>query len=131
MPKLLTGFLLYLSSLLLPVSTLAAPLFGNIGNPLPGNRYFDQPEGQGLFLFISNLFKAAAVIGGLFVIIQLIQAGFIYLNGEGDPKKISQAWTKIWQSVVGIVIIASSFIIVGLIERFTGLQIINFQLYGP
>jgi hypothetical protein len=124
----LTGFIL---TLFHPLSVFAAPIVGDIANPIPGNRYFQQPEGQGLFLFISNLFKAAAVIGGIFVIIQFFQAGFMYITAEGDAKKTAAAWQKIWQSVLGLVIIASSFILIGLVERFTGLQILNFNLYGP
>ena len=105
-------------------------IFGSIKAPV-NNQYFTATKGEGLFLFISNLFKFAGVIAGIYMVVQLITAGYLYMSTEGDPKKATQAWTKIWQSVLGIVIIASAFIIAGLVERFTGIKILNPEIYGP
>jgi cytochrome bd-type quinol oxidase subunit 2 len=105
-------------------------IFGSIKAPVD-NQYFNYTKGEGLFLFISNLFKFAGVIAGIYMVIQLITAGYLYMSTEGDPKKATQAWTKIWQSILGIVIIASAFIIAGLVERFTGIKILNPEIYGP
>ena len=105
-------------------------IFGNIKAPIT-NQYFTDANGGGLFLFLSNLFKLAATIGGIVMLIQLILAGFMYLSSEGDPKKSVQAWTKIWQSIVGLLVIAAAFIIAGLVEKFTGIKILNPEVYGP
>ncbi len=105
-------------------------IFGNIKPPV-NNNYFTNPDGRGFFLFLSNLFKFAGVIAGIYMVIQLITAGYLYISSEGDPKKSLQAWTKIWQSILGIVIIASAFIIAGLVEKFTGIKILNPEIYGP
>ena len=106
-------------------------IFGTIDKPL-SNSYFNAAEkGGGLFLFLSNLFKLAGTIAGIIMVIQLIMAGYMYLSSEGDPKKATQAWTKIWQSIVGLLIIAAAFVIAGLVEKFTGIKILNPEIYGP
>ena len=106
----------------------AAGDLGTVEPPLSGNPYF--AEG-GLFLFISNIFKLAGTIGGLFFIIQVIMAGYEYITAAGDAKKVDAAWSKICQSVLGIIIIASAFTLAGVIERITGISILTPKLYGP
>ncbi len=102
-------------------------IFGTITNPTK----YNSVKGQGLFTFLSNFFKLAAVIAGLYFIIQIIMAGFDYINASGDAKKTEIAWGKIWQSLLGMVIISAAFIIAGLVGRFTGINILNPQIYGP
>lgn len=106
-------------------------LFGTIDPPLQNGYFQAGSQGQGLFLFLSNLLKLAGTIGGIYMIIQLILAGYGYITASGDPKKAEMAATKIWQSAVGLLIIASAFIIAGLVGRFTGINILHPEIYGP
>jgi hypothetical protein len=105
-------------------------LFGTIDPPLQ-NAYFQTTQGEGLFLFISNLFKLAGVIAGMFLIVQILTAGYGYLSANGDIKKTEMAWNKIWQSALGMVIIASAFVLAGIVSRLTGIDILNPTIYGP
>jgi len=102
-------------------------IFGNITNPTA----YPSVKGQGLFTFLSNVFKFVAVAAGIYLVVQIIMAGFDYISASGDPKKIEIAGAKIWQSLLGLVIISSAFIIAGLVGRFTGINILNPQIYGP
>lgn len=104
-------------------------IFGNIANPTTYGTAGD--KGQGLFDFLSNILKFAAVAGGIYMIIQIILAGFDYINANGDVKKLELAWTKIWQSLVGLAIISAAFVIAGVVGRLTGLNILNPVIYGP
>jgi uncharacterized membrane protein len=104
-------------------------LFGTINNPTKYGTATD--GGQGLFTFISNLLKFAAVIAGLYMILQLILAGFQYISANGDTKKTEQAWAQIWQSLLGLVIISAAFILAGIIGRLTGVNILSPEIYGP
>ncbi|MFA4827267.1 MAG: hypothetical protein WC596_03420 [Candidatus Shapirobacteria bacterium] len=106
-------------------------LFGRITPPLNNPYFIDPKPGAGLFLFISNLFKLAGFIGGLYMIFQFITAGYAYISANGDAKKIEAAWTKIWQSILGLVIISSAFIIAGVVGRLTGINILKPIIYGP
>lgn len=105
--------------------------FGDITAPLNNSYFNNNLKGAGLFLFISNLFKLAGLIGGLFMIVQFIQAGYAYISANGDSKKIEAAWAKIWQSILGLVIISSAFILAGVIGRITGINILKPTIYGP
>ena len=106
-------------------------LFGTIDPPLQ-NAYFQAgSQGQGLFLFLSNLFMLVGTVAGIYMIVLLITAGYAYLGASGDPKKVELAGSKILQSIIGLVIIAAAFIIAGLVGRFTGINILNPTIYGP
>lgn len=102
-------------------------LFGTISNPTK----YESVQGQGLFTFLSNVLKFAAVAGGIYMIIQIVLAGFDYINAAGDSKKTETAWAKIWQSLVGLAIISAAFIIAGVIGRLTGINILSPEIYGP
>lgn len=109
----------------------ATDVFGKIAPPV-NNKYFTAgTSGEGLFLFLSNIFKLVGVIGGIYMIVQFIVAGYMYMNAGGDPKKTEAAWTKIWQSILGLVIISSAFVLAAVVERLTGIKILNPTISGP
>ena len=119
---------------LTPISKKLKSLFlaGILGpiSPPPGiAKYPDGPAG--LFKFISNSLKLFAAIAGIYAIFQIIIAGYGFISANGDAKKVEEAWNKIWQSALGLLIIASTFAIAGLISRFVGYDIANPQIYGP
>lgn len=102
-------------------------LLGTIDNPTK----YTGNSGQGLFLFISNVFKLAGVVAAIILIFRIISAGYTYLSASGDPKKFQQASDTITQSILGMVIVASAFILAGLVGRLTGINILNPTIYGP
>lgn len=106
---------------------MLAGIFGNIQNPTK----YTGSEGQGLFAFLSNILKFAGVIAGIYFVVQIILAGFNYISASGDVKKTEAAWAQIWQSIVGMLIVASAFVIAALVEKFTGIKILNPEIYGP
>lgn len=112
-------------------SPFLAGVVGTIAPPPGITKYITPTKGQGLFTFFSNLIKFAAVIAGLALIVQIIMAGYGFIAANGDAKKMEAAWAKIWQSLLGLLVIASSFALAGLAERLTGINIINPDIYGP
>lgn len=96
-------------------------IFGPIQNPTQ----YQSQGGSGLFTLLSNIFKLAGVIAGIFFIVQLILAGYGYLSSNGDPKKTEAAWAKITQSLIGLIIVASAFVIASVVGSFLGIDIIN------
>ncbi len=110
-------------------------IFGNIVAPDAITKYNNNSGnaagGGGLFIFISNIFKFTVFIGGIYLILQLILAGYAYISANGDVKKTEAAWTKIWQSLLGFVIIAAAFVIASIIGKITGIEILTPQIYGP
>jgi hypothetical protein len=102
-------------------------IFGNIANPTA----IVSTNGSGLFTLLSNLFKLAGVVAGIFFVFQIILAGFGYLSASGDPKKTEVAFAKIWQSILGLTIVAGAFVLASVIGSLTGINILNPVIYGP
>lgn len=102
-------------------------LLGTITNPTT----YNSTNGEGLFNFISNIFKLAGAVASIILIFRLISAGYYYLSAQGDPKKFQQAGDTITQSILGLVIVAGAFILAGLVGRLTGIDILNPTVYGP
>lgn len=89
--------------------------FGVIDNPFkvfaPSTTLATGTQGEGLFILINNLIKMSILIAGIYTFINLILAGYMFLNAGGEAKAIAKAWDKIWQSLVGLLIIAGSFVL--------------------
>lgn len=131
--KMTTSSTIFTTTLISLYSTFTTTLYaqgviGGIANPLPK---YASTNGEGLFKFLGNILKFVGTIGGVYMIIQLIFAGFAYINSAGDPKAAAAAWAQIWQSILGMVIIASAFVIASVVERFTGIKILAPVIYGP
>ena len=106
---------------------LLAGFFGSIANPTK----YPSTNGSGLFAFLGNVLKLVGTLAGIYMVVQLIIAGFTYISANGDQKKTELAWSQIWQSILGVIIIASAFVIAAVVERLTGIKIITPQIYGP
>lgn len=102
-------------------------IFGTISNPTS----YASNQGSGLFTLISNILKLAGVVAGLFFVVQIIMAGFSYIAANGDPKKVDLAWAKIWQSLIGLLIVGSAFVLASVVGKIFGIDIINPTIVGP
>lgn len=105
-------------------------IFGNITPPEAIQKFEDAGNvnggsGNGIFVFLSAIFKLAGTIAGIYFVIQIILAGYSYLSASGDEKKTSKAWATIWQSLIGIAIVASAFILASVIGNWLGINILN------
>lgn len=84
-------------------------IVGEIKSPVI-NPYGDITSGSGgLGLLLTNFLRVFFVIAGILAFFNFILAGFQYITAEGDPKKLQQAWNKIWQSLLGLIIMVVSF----------------------
>jgi len=88
----------------------------------------------GIGLFLSNILRLLFVAAGIYAFFNLVIAGFKYMGAAGDPKVLNAAWAKIWQSLIGLVIIVGSFALAALFGQIIFGQpgfILNPQIYGP
>lgn len=90
---------------------LMAGLFGTIAPPYTG---YSSDQG-GLIVFFTNVIRLLVLVSGLYALINVVMAGFGFVNAGGDAKKIEAAWSKIWQSAMGMLIIVSVFAIMGVL----------------
>ena len=67
--------------------------------------------GGGLIGFLNNIIRLLIAVGGIWAFINLILAGYGFLGAGDDPKKMTAAWSKIWQSMLGLFFILGSFVL--------------------
>ena len=82
-------------------------------------------NGNGIFVLLNTIFRLAGVIAGIFFVIQIILAGFTWIGASGDEKKTHKAWSTIWQSIIGMIIVASAFLIASVIGNVLNINILN------
>jgi hypothetical protein len=90
--------------------------FGNIEAP-PGVQTYGGQDPSGLIALLNNVLKIAVVVGGLFTLVNLIISGIQYIGSSGEPKLIQQASSRIWISLLGLVVIVGSIALAALIGQ--------------
>ncbi len=104
-------------------------IFGEIKPP-----NFISKDPSGLIVLFNNILRLFIVIAGIYALLNFILAGYSFMSAGGDPKKVEGAWAKIWQSMVGLLIIAISFALAALIGQLlfgSPTAILNPKIYGP
>ncbi len=103
---------------------------GTIKNPLT----YGSVTGGGFILFFTNILRVFFVVAGILAFLNFIIAGFQYMTAAGDPKALQAAWDRIWQSLLGLILIISSFVLAALFGYLifgdAGF-ILNPKIYGP
>lgn len=64
-----------------------------------------------LVTFLNIILRLIFIGAGLFALWKFIDAGFSFINSGGDPKKLNEARDKILLTMVGLLVIAASFVI--------------------
>lgn len=111
------------------------PLFGTIENPLPKYGGLESTAATGgIVLLFSNILRLIFVAAGIYAFVNFIVAGFQYIQAGGDTKALAAAWDRIWQSLLGLVIIVGSFALAALFGYLIfgdAGYILNPKIYGP
>ncbi|MFA5024742.1 MAG: hypothetical protein WC523_07390 [Patescibacteria group bacterium] len=94
------------------------------------------PDGSpaGLITLFNNILRLLIVIAGIYALLNFILAGYSFMSAGGDPKKIDAAWGKIWQSMVGLMLILISFALAALLGKLlfgNAKAILQPVIYGP
>ena len=81
---------------------------------LPSGVPSDVSQTGGLLTSIIRFF---IIIGGLFTLWSFLNGGFKYITSNGDKAKVQEAGNMITMSIVGLVIMAASFVIIAIISQ--------------
>lgn len=95
-----------------------------IGDTFFGGPHFLQNL-PGLGQLVSILLSNAIVIAGVILIFIIIYAGITMINAGGNPQEIQRARQLIYSAIIGFIIVAGAFLIVRVIERATGVNILG------
>ncbi|RJR28638.1 hypothetical protein C4564_04740 [Candidatus Microgenomates bacterium] len=63
--------------------------------------------GQLLTMFVNLLIVGA----GIYAVINFILAGYAFMSAGDDPKQIQGAWAKIYQTIIGLAVVAGSMVL--------------------
>ena len=94
--------------------------FGTIQNPfekvapnttLSALGGLNATSGEGLILIANSIFKLTVVLAGLYTFWNLIIAGYGFMSAGEDAKAIGKAWAKIWQSLLGLLVVSGSLVL--------------------
>jgi len=108
-------------------------VIGKIDLPGPLGQYGGIREG-GLAKFLNNIFILLTVGAGIFALFNFIRAGYTYMGAKDEKEKLEDASAMIVNSLIGLLIIASAFVIAALAgQLFFGSWefIINPKITGP
>lgn len=95
---------------------LAQNPFGEIKAPIGVDKY-GGGDISGIQIFINNLLKFMIIGAGLFTLFNLVLAGYGFLSAGEDPKKVTAAWAKIWQSLLGLAISGGAFVLAAIFGK--------------
>lgn len=94
---------------------LVTPFYGQVNMPEFLKRFSPEGtvQGGGLIIFLNLAIQIFFVVAGIFAIWQFISAGWTFMSSGGDQKAIGQARDKILLSLLGLLIMASAFVLAG------------------
>lgn len=76
---------------------------------------------------VATLWQTIILVGGLTFILFFLMGGLEWITAGGDKGKIETARGKITQGLIGLAILAASFVIVKFIETAVGLDLLNIK----
>ena len=111
-------------------------LNNKIQNPLQSFGYGELcgTGGTGPLTLLNNIFQLIVMAAGLFALINLIISGVHYISSQGKPEETQKAWARITFSLIGLIIIAGSFVIMAIVSKalFGDFNFIfTPQIHGP
>jgi len=72
-----------------------------------------------------------AVAAGILLFAYLLFGGFKYITAGGDEKAVDSAKRMLTNAVVGMIIIAFAYFIVGIIGKVLGIEIFKLEFPKP
>lgn len=83
---------------------------------------------QGLQCLLGNLLGIIAPLIAIAAVITIIFAGIKMILGADNPKEVDEAKKILTFAIIGVIGIAASWIIIVLIQEFTGAPVTQFQI---
>ena len=76
-------------------------------------------------LAISFLIGFLTVIAGLFFLFQMFLGALSWLNAGGNETNVANARNRIFQALIGLIIVVAAYAVIGLVGGLLGLDIFN------
>jgi hypothetical protein len=89
---------------------LAQNIWGSVQQPAALAR-FGGVESGGIGKLLQVFVGILIALGVIWAFINLILAGYQFMSAGDDTKKVAGAWSKIWQTLLGLALVAGSFVL--------------------
>jgi len=100
-------------------------LLAQIRNPaIPGGSTPKDSPKQFAATF-ATLWQTVIIVGGLAFILFFLWGGLQWIMAGGDKGKIEEAKAKLTQGLIGLAVLAASYVIVKFIETAIGIDLLN------
>jgi hypothetical protein len=86
------------------------------------------PTLRGLEGLFANVVSAILALSGVVLFVMLIMGGIKFISSGGDPKGLEEAKKTLTSALIGMLLVASAYLILALIERFTGVNVSVFRI---
>jgi TRAP-type C4-dicarboxylate transport system permease small subunit len=80
---------------------------------------------------IENFLSAIMGFVAIVLFIFIVWGGFKYITSGGNPDAAAEGRKTITYAVIGVIVIAASYLILVLIKEITGANVTEFQIMGP
>ena len=84
--------------------------FGTIPPPSGLGKYSKDP-GAAIGGLIQKVIWVLIVGAGIYALFNFVLAGYAFMSAGDDPKKVAGAWSKIWQTALGLALAAGAFVL--------------------
>jgi hypothetical protein len=81
--------------------------------------------------FITFLLGFFTILGTIFFLFQLLVGAYTWLNAAGNQNNAAAARTRIFQALLGLIVLIAGYAIVGLIASLFDIQVYNPLQYFP
>jgi hypothetical protein len=77
---------------------------------------------------VRGLINVAFIAGSIVFVAMLIMGGIQYISSGGDKESLQKSTKRISSALIGLVILFSLYVILGLLSAFTGLDLVNLTI---
>lgn len=95
-----------------------------------GQSFDDIATIQGVECLFYNVLQIIVTIAGLAFLFMFISGGFKYLFSSSEPKAVAAASSTLTSAFIGLIGIIASWLILKLIQDFTGINVTIFKIPG-
>jgi hypothetical protein len=88
----------------------------------------------GVAFFISNIVRLLTIVAGIWMLINFVLAGLQFISAQGNDEQVKSAWNKIFNSMIGMVIIVVAYALTALLSYLMfgdPAFILNLKITGP
>lgn len=84
---------------------------------------------EGLEGIFQNIISSLLFVAGIALFLMLLSGGIKFITSGGDPKKLESARSTLTFAIIGIILVAASYLVLVLIGTITGnTDILNFRI---